>query len=105
DGRGAGRRRGPTGAAGAAGAAADGLVLGARPVLAALRAAARFRCPQTPSAGVSALALSLPPCRTVGGFSGLFGDSGGAARALTQVVELRPAHRTAGDDLDAVDAR
>src|SRR5437867_4169970 len=36
---------------------------------------------------------------------GLFGDSGGAARALTQVVELRPAHRTAGDDLDAVDAR
>jgi len=29
-------------------------------VLAALRAAARFRCPQTPSAGVTALAVGLP---------------------------------------------
>src|SRR5207244_9147741 len=34
--------------------------LGARPVLAARRAAARFRCPQTPSASLSALALGLP---------------------------------------------
>ncbi len=34
-----------------------------------------------------------------------FGDARRASCPLTQVVELRPAHRTAGDDLDAVDAR
>src|SRR6266478_512222 len=48
---------------------------------------------------------SLPLRRVTRPRLGFFGDSGGAACALTQVVELRPAHRAAGDDLDAVDAR
>src|SRR5439155_25164893 len=37
--------------------------------------------------------------------AGAFGDAGGAAAALAEVVELRTADRTARGDLDLVDAR
>src|SRR5438876_2171316 len=70
------------------------------------------------SSATSASPLAAPPRRLRG--AGLrrwrrcslpaarlrfFGDARRASCPLTQVVELRPAHRTARDDLDAVDAQ
>src|SRR5437667_384485 len=57
------------------------------------------RVPLGPDAEVTGKLSFTVPTRIEGKLKG----AGRAARALAQVVQLRPAHRPAGDHLDAVD--